>query len=219
MLSTQDKEILSILEELENKNNVSNINSQSRLTGYFCSNTVSNLSRKVLSNTEIKILEKGLDCAPIHNRVNEPELRQDFGKFSRKMRLKWYFRNEATEDFSETSSFRFKSSWKPPQGNASLKLFLSQIERELFEIPKKRLDYSNFSKEEWECMRSLANDRSIIIKTNADKGSCVVVWDREDYIAVAEKQLSDKNVYRDVNFKSKILKDLAETSNNIFKNL
>ena len=51
----------------------------------------------------------------------------------------------------------------------------------------------------------------------ADKGSHVVVWDLEDYIAEAEKQLSDKNVYRDVNFKSKILQDLAETSNNIFK--
>ena len=50
-----------------------------------------------------------------------------------------------------------------------------------------------------------------------DKGSCVVVWDREDYIAEAEKQFSDKNVCRDVNSKSKTLQDLAETSNDIFK--
>ena len=139
-----------------------------------------------MSDTEIKILETVLDYALIQNKVNQLELRQDFDEFSRKMHHKWYFRNEATEDFSETPSFRCKSSWKPPQGNASLELFLSQIERELFEIPKKRLGYSNFSKEEWECMRSLANDRSIVIK-KADQGSCVVVWDREDYIAEAEK--------------------------------
>ena len=44
LLSTQDREILSILEELEDKNDTSNINSQSRLTGHFCSNTVFNLS-------------------------------------------------------------------------------------------------------------------------------------------------------------------------------
>ena len=45
LLSTQDKEVLSILEELENKNDMSNINSQiSRLTVHFCSNTVFNLS-------------------------------------------------------------------------------------------------------------------------------------------------------------------------------
>ena len=61
-------------------------------------------------------------------------------------------------DFCETPSFRCKSSWKPSQGNASLELFLSQIERELFQIPKKCLGYSNFSKEEWEYVRSLAND-------------------------------------------------------------
>ena len=105
---------MSILEELENKNDMSNINSQSRLTGHFCSKTVFNLSRKVLSETEIKISEKGLDYAPIQNKVAEPELRQDFDEFSRKMRHKWYFRNEATEDFSETPSFRCKSSWKHP---------------------------------------------------------------------------------------------------------
>ena len=40
-------------------------------------------------------------------------------------RVKWYFRNEATEDFNETPSFRSKSSSKPAQGNASLELFLS----------------------------------------------------------------------------------------------
>ena len=96
--------------------------------------------------------------------------------------------------------------------------FLNQIERELSEIPKKRLGYSNFSREELECMRSLANDRSIAIK-KADKGPCVVVWDHEDYTDEAEKQLSDKSVYRDVNFKNKILQDLAQTSNDIFKNL
>ena len=124
---------------MENKSGISNINSQSRLTGYFCSNTVFNLSRKVYSDTEIKILGKDLDYAPIQNKVNEPKLRQHFDEFCRKMPLIWYFQNEAAEDFSETPSFRCKLSWKPPQGNASLKLFLSQIERELFEIPKKRL--------------------------------------------------------------------------------
>ena len=42
-------------------------------------------------------------------------------------------------------------------------------------------------------MRSLANDRSIVIK-KADKQSCVVVWDHEDYIVEAERQLGNKNI-------------------------
>ena len=43
----------------------------------------------------------------------------------------------------------------------------------------------------------LRDNPSIIIK-EADKGSAVVVWDREDYLREANNQLSDKDVYRKV---------------------
>ena len=36
-----------------------------------------------------------------------------------------------------------------------------------------------------------------------DKGSCVVVWDQNDYLMKAEKQLSDKHVYKEVKFNEK----------------
>ena len=45
------------------------------------------------------------------------------------------------------------------------------------------------------------------------------MWDREDYIAEAERQLADVTVYKDVNFKEKLLQDLAEISNKLFRNL
>ena len=75
----------------------------SRLKGYFCSKT-----------------------------LNEPELRNDFEEISRRMQCKWHFRNEVSENFSETPSFRPKSVWKPPKGHASLEVFLSRLEKELF---------------------------------------------------------------------------------------
>ena len=167
---------------------------------------------------ETEILENGLDYAPIQNIINEPELRKDFEVLARQRRLKWYFRNEPTSSFSERPSFTSKSSWKPPKGNPSLELILSQIEKELPEVCKSNLGYSNFSKEEWQCMCLLANDRSIVIKI-AGKGSCVVVWDRQDYRAEANKQLNDESVYKSVKFKDKILQDLPEKSNDIFKGL
>ena len=37
--------------------------------------------------------------------------------------------------------------------------------------------------------------RSHIIIKGADKGSVVVVWDREDYLKEAYRQLDDKEVY------------------------
>ena len=53
----------------------------------------------------------------------------------------------------------------------------------------------------------------------ADKGSCVVVWDRNDYIKEAEKQLIDTNAYKDIFLNSKLLQEVVVTSNRLFQNL
>ena len=58
--------------------------------------------------------------------------------------------------FSEHPSFTPKSPWKTPKGNPSLEIFLSKIEKELFEVCKSSFGYSDFSKEEWQYMRLLA---------------------------------------------------------------
>ena len=67
-------------------------------------------------------------------------------------------------------------------------------------------------------MRALTNGRSIVIK-EADKHPCVVVWDRNGYIGEAENQLSGEKTYKDINFKDKILQELAGNSNKLFKSL
>ena len=46
-------------------------------------------------------------------------------------------------------------------------------------------------------MDSLKDEKSIIIK-GAEKGAVVIVWDHEDYIKEASKQLEDINVYLEV---------------------
>ena len=88
----QDEEMLKILEKLHSSNSetsvmgISSITSdENRLTGYFCSDTIFNLSNRVLSDNKIKVLEKGLDFAPLHKKINEPDLRSDFGDFCRRM--------------------------------------------------------------------------------------------------------------------------------------
>ena len=47
------------------------------LSGYFCLETIFNLSHRMLTDAVIKVLEKTLDFAPIQRNVNEPELRND----------------------------------------------------------------------------------------------------------------------------------------------
>ena len=63
------------------------------------------------------------------------------------------------------------------------------------EIPKEK--YNNLTSKERLALYDLKNDKNIVIK-GADKGSTVVVWDRDDYIKEAEKQLGDSDVYEEV---------------------
>ena len=66
------------------------------------------------------------------------------------------------------------------------------------------MKHINTSEEEWQAIWALADDRTIVIK-RADKESCVVVWDRMNYLLEAEKQLRDTNVYKSIDFKEKRL--------------
>ena len=171
----------------------------------------------MLTDTEIKVLGKGLDFAPIQQKINEPELKQDFNDFCRRMPLKCYFQ-DGTHEFSETPAFSTKSTWNLPKRHPCLEMILSQVENQLFQITKQNLRYSNLSNKEWRAIRSLADDRSIVIK-KADKGLSVMVWDRNDYVLEAEKQLSDPSVYRDVSNSENILPKLSEASNKLFSSL
>ena len=134
------------------------------------------------------------------------------------MHTKLIFRNQPTPQFSEVPTFSPKSSCKPPKGHPNLEVFLSQLENEVYKMPFENLKHSNTSKEEWQAIRALADDSTIVIK-RADKGSCVVVWVRMYYLLEAGKQLSDTNVYKSGDFKEKRLTDLVESSNNILLKL
>ena len=46
-----------------------------------------------------------------------------------------------------------------------------------------------------------------------------MVWDYNDYILEAEKQLSDASVYKDVFFNEKNLQEFVGTSSELFQNL
>ena len=74
-------------------------------------------------------------------------------------------------------------------------MHLSRLEEEILSSDGK-ISYSNLTKGERNFLYFPSDDPSIIIK-EADKGSAVVVWDREDYLREANSQLSDKDIYRE----------------------
>ena len=134
------------------------------------------------------------------------------------MRCKWFLKNERQENASEISKFRSKSTWNPPKGTPALELFLSQAEKYILSILQGKATNYNLSKEEYLTMRSLKNDRSVVIKP-ADKGSVVVVWDRTDHLEEEERQLSVEKTYEEIRITEKDQVELVEKSNNLFSNL
>ena len=64
----------------------------------------------------------------------------------------------------------------------------------------------NFSAEEKKAIKTLLNDKSIIIKP-ADKGGAVVIQDTIDYIGEAKRRLTNENYYK------KVTEDLTENHN------
>ena len=50
----------------------------------------------------------------------------------------------------------------------------------------------------------------MVIK-KANKGFCVVVWDRWSYIKEAEKQLGYSTVYEEINYNKTILSQLVDS--------
>ena len=125
---------------------------------------------------------------------------------------------EPTENLSKAPAFRVQSNWNLPK-HPAVEIFLSKLETEISSVlPGTTLKYNLF-KEEWLTMRDLTEDRDIAIK-RADKGSCVVVLDREDYIAEADRQFNDNETYDESSsFKDVDLVKLVEQSNSIYKSL
>ena len=138
------------------------------------------VKKYILYKTEIKVLEKGLGFSPTPSFINEADLQRDFDDFAKKMRCKWYFRNESQYIPSEVSKYELKSTWNPPKGSPALELFLCKVKEDKFSVLPGHPKKFNLNREEYLTMRSLQNDRSVIIKL-ADKGSAVLVWDRQDY--------------------------------------
>ena len=166
-----------------------------RLEGKFVSSNVINFSRRNLSEAEISLLSKGLKFVPTANKIDRAKLKTELEEYGRKLRLMWHFRNDE-KPFSY-EKFRPKSTFNPRNKDTVIETYLSSLEERLLDIDISSKRFNNLTKEERNALYNLRDDPTIIIK-GADKGSAVVVWDRDDYLKEASKQLEDKDVYEEV---------------------
>lgn len=90
--------------------------------------------------------------------------------------------------------FQEKSDWQPPKQCRDLETAIRAIESDIASHKPNSHHNPNLTKQERGALRSLQSNDDIVIKP-ADKGSAVVIMDRDHYISEAERQLHNPTYY------------------------
>ena len=97
--------------------------------------------------------------------------------------------------FSSYPAFRQRSTWCSERNrDLILEAYISMLEKKIFSSNLKARCHRNISREEQKALENLRNYDDII-KKQAEKGSAVVILDRDKYVAEAMRQLNDTEVY------------------------
>ena len=158
---------------------------------------VVNLSKRHLTEAEVSLLSKGLKFCPTPERIDIYNVRKDIRDYVRRIRLREYFycADEVDGDFSEMPAFKTKSTWCPERNREmAIEAYVDALERTILSHDLNVKCHRNMTQDEQTALENLRGYVDIIIK-QADKGSAVVVMDREVYIHEAMGQLTDSEVY------------------------
>ena len=204
----------------ENRNcNNNNDSSTCLLCGYHGNETsidntksVVNLSNYDLNEHEVSLLSRGLSFCPTQANIDMGSVSKDLADFHRRLLCTNFFKelNEEMNENTTTGSnpttsaepgfehkkFKEKSHWTPPT-NPKLDSFITANNNDLSKPKYHGLNYtkSNVTPEEKLALRKLSNNPDLVIKA-ADKGSAIVIQNREDYVKEGERQLGDSKYYQ-----------------------
>lgn len=159
-----------------------------------------NLSTKFQPSTaQLTLLNRGLNFIPTIG-CNKHLLLQckfDMQKYHRRLKLAIHY---GDKDESEPRPFTPKSDWSPPL--SQLPPPVTTLVRADYEFLHNQFHINhikpNLLKEETKALKELKENKHIILKP-ADKGSAVVILDREQYLQEGYRQLNDETYYTKLN--------------------
>ena len=177
---------------------------------------VYNLSSKILSPSELSVLELGLSFSPSSKPVDNDLLATDVFQFVRKLKLREYFEernNEGSnvlEDIPSVDEDRDPMKWQ----ERNLSWYPEKVRKNRSEGLSRWVDgildcingelttnksklFNNLSNDQRQALKSLSKDSSITIKP-ADKGGAVVIMDSSDYEKACIDSLSINSHYEEV---------------------
>lgn len=158
------------------------------------SSNVLNLSRLfVPSSAQLSLLEKGLTFSPKPRSFSRELLRRDLHYYHRRLKLRDYFDND---DFCR-EPFIQPSVWEPEWGTLSESLRdLIKRDIRLFHSFRPQVGgEGGLSREERQALRELKENENIVIKP-ADKGSKIVIMDKQQFRLEAQRQLGNTKYYK-----------------------
>ena len=148
--------------------------------------------------------QKGWASAPPPGTPDIGNIIQDLDAFRRITRLN-LFSSESNQDSKEQNtqswvpfehkSFKLKCTFNPV-GPFQLETMFHSIEQDLHRLKYRQPRKKNLTKEEYKSIKSLRNHPDIIIKP-ADKGSAIVILDKQYYVKEGGRQLQNDYFYEE----------------------
>ena len=169
------------------------------------SNNIVNLSHHQLTSSQISLLDRGLKFIPTPTKIHTKLITDSLTRFTRNLKLKSFFADSPNTHYDPlTKTFEGKSDWTPPMSRVDPITVdaINHIENFTHQLINKEQNNNhiltheipNLTKAERDALKQLTNLPDIIIKP-ADKGSAIVIMDREAYTYEAQRQLLDRKYY------------------------
>ncbi len=144
---------------------------------------------------------KGLNFVPTPSSISKTPILRAATEFGRKIKLNYIFKNPNRTfifDNRTREPFTNKSNWDPPNKMIpdTILTKINQMENEIKELAITK-EKPNCPPEEIKALKKLKSNPNIIIK-KADKGTAVVIQDKDNYISEVNRQLSDHQIYEEI---------------------
>lgn len=154
-----------------------------------------NYSSYTLSRNESLVLTKGLKFCPTpRNNSDDLELHKGLDELARQLQCTVFFKGAPYEK----PLFKRKSFWMPPldKQNDNVRNYIEAVQKDILSAYRKQKNLkNNLTYQERQCLKTLADNRDIII-AQADKGGGVCIVNTVDYISEGTRQLNDTKYYK-----------------------
>ena len=178
--------------------------------------SIINLSMYNIDQHERAVLEKGLKYVP-YEKATKSAIMEGYRDFSRKIKLSYFFHTRPSSDLTVPRLYREKSSWLPEDKYLPPEL-IEELELLRLKLDRIRItsETPNMSPAEYRALECLSKREDLVFK-KADKGSSIVIMDKENYIEEALSQLNKPKYYQEI--PGPIFKDTFEEVNSILDDL